>query len=592
MLIYNSQKEFIGMDETDLSLLGFSNLAQLRSESADFADLFVKTPGYIHNFKHVHWIDFIVCADSAETPKVIIHANEKNFRCNINITTAYLTDSPSSKAYLVNLQNLRELTKTESSNVSSDIKEKATPVAVHEEEVVPFNVSTPTPVTIPDEPEIIEDTYEIPLEEPKEDINDHLDIIHDQYDDAPLDIQIEDDKETDSDAPLEIQIEDDFKLDIEEELSQEVLSTPSTDASFVTIEDDDEYNKEYVFDPHLASDELGLPIDLIEEFIEDFIAQAKDFKRGLYDSLNDGDISNVKILSHKLKGVAANLRIEDAFEVLTIINTSTDTDVLHKNLNYLYKIIAKLAGEELSKPVATPTLEIATPEEEDFIEDDFVLDFKEIEDEPETPIVEPKIQKQEEKDEEDLYMDHELNIDDSEVPQSIEIPELADDDFISEESVEAIEIAEEELNVDLETIDEEELSKELLEIDDLPDLLEIETETLLEDISEEEAITINYDKLQVADEIGIDSDSFNELFQDYTSESKELSSTILDAINANDSQKWKYATLKLKGMSDNMRVHDFTNELELLLSTDDTDIALSTINKISSIISKISDIED
>jgi len=592
MLIYNSQKEFIGMDETDLSLLGFSNLAQLRSESADFADLFVKTPGYIHNFKHVHWIDFIVCADSAETPKVIIHANEKNFRCNINITTAYLTDSPSSKAYLVNLQNLRELTKTESSNVSSDIKEKATPVAVHEEEVVPFNVSTPTPVTIPDEPEIIEDTYEIPLEEPKEDINDHLDIIHDQYDDAPLDIQIEDDKETDSDAPLEIQIEDDFKLDIEEELSQEVLSTPSTDESFVTIEDDDEYNKEYVFDPHLASDELGLPIDLIEEFIEDFIAQAKDFKRGLYDSLNDGDISNVKILSHKLKGVAANLRIEDAFEVLTIINTSTDTDVLHKNLNYLYKIIAKLAGEELSKPVATPTLEIATPEEEDFIEDDFVLDFKEIEDEPETPIVEPKIQEQEEKDEEDLYMDHELNIDDSEVPQSIEIPELADDDFISEESVEAIEIAEEELNVDLETIDEEELSKELLEIDDLPDLLEIETETLLEDISEEEAITINYDKLQVADEIGIDSDSFNELFQDYTSESKELSSTILDAINANDSQKWKYATLKLKGMSDNMRVHDFTNELELLLSTDDTDIALSTINKISSIISKISDIED
>ena len=61
MLIYNYKKEFLGIDENDLTALGLSNLADLRAEAADFADLFVKTPGFIHNFKHVHWIDYIVC---------------------------------------------------------------------------------------------------------------------------------------------------------------------------------------------------------------------------------------------------------------------------------------------------------------------------------------------------------------------------------------------------------------------------------------------------------------------------------------------------------------------------------------------------
>ena len=72
MLIYNYKKEFLGIDEADLEALGLNNLEELRSESADFADLFVKTPGHIHNFKHVHWIDYVTNKDGAEA-KVIIH---------------------------------------------------------------------------------------------------------------------------------------------------------------------------------------------------------------------------------------------------------------------------------------------------------------------------------------------------------------------------------------------------------------------------------------------------------------------------------------------------------------------------------------
>jgi len=53
MLIYNYQKEFLGIDEKDLKTLGFNSLSELRAEVTDFADLFVKTPGYVHNFQHV-----------------------------------------------------------------------------------------------------------------------------------------------------------------------------------------------------------------------------------------------------------------------------------------------------------------------------------------------------------------------------------------------------------------------------------------------------------------------------------------------------------------------------------------------------------
>ena len=131
MLIYNSKKKFIGIDEHDLNALGFSDLSQLKAQADDFADLFVKTPGYIHNFKHVNWIDFIACADSAESPKVIIHANSKNFKCTLDIKVAYLTDEPSSKAYLVHINNARELTDGEHDNIADDIVNRVVaPVSV------------------------------------------------------------------------------------------------------------------------------------------------------------------------------------------------------------------------------------------------------------------------------------------------------------------------------------------------------------------------------------------------------------------------------------------------------------------------------
>ncbi|MBL4730635.1 MAG: Hpt domain-containing protein [Sulfurimonas sp.] len=326
MLLFNAQKKFIGIDAKDLQTLGYANLSAFVSEIDDFADMFVKKPGFIHNFKHVNWIDFVECADSLENAKVIITTNSKNFQCFLSVETMYLTDEPSSKSFLVHLHQIKELTDTQTEYISVPLLEQTTPPSVlptstfeAEEEFVPAPITEETSV------------FDTPLEETK--------------------------------------AEDDFKIDLDVEVANDLAVS----------------NSDYVFDPLIASKELGLPVDLIEEFVEDFIAQAKEFKDELYLSHEDEDKSKLKILSHKLKGVAANLRIEDALESLTLINVSDNNNEIKIELDCFYKIISKLSGELVQN----------TPQK---VAPELAEDFK-------------------------------LEIKDEEVPERINIAELDDDDF-------------------------------------------------------------------------------------------------------------------------------------------------------------------
>jgi len=89
-----------------------------------------------------------------------------------------------------------------------------------------------------------------------------------------------------------------------------------------------------------------------------------------------------------------------------------------------------------------------------FLVIDILLDFKEEEPEPESK----EDEEEEEEEDDDLYLDFDVGIKDSEVPQKIEMPELADDDFLNDESEDTVDID------DLLSIDEE-VNTEELEID-------------------------------------------------------------------------------------------------------------------------------
>ena len=502
MLIYNFQKKFLGIDAKDLQELGYHDLSSLKSEVTDFADLFVKTPGYIHNFQHVHWIDFIDCADDGEIQKVIINANGKNFTANLLISYAYLSDNPIEKAYLIHLNNLRVLSDGEVERIHDDILQKPTPT--HHKPIVEPEYTTIEPVHETEQiltPEIEETLVQdiLPPEDESNNIDEFIPQVQENVQENVQEVP----------AVEDVYDTNDIKLDIDlDEKPIENVTPPSK------VTKKEKFNNGYVYNPEVASKELGLPLDLIEEFIQDFTAQARDFKSELYASLNNGDIDNVKTLSHKLKGVAANLRIEDAFEVLALINTTPDISVIQSNLDLFYKIIAKLAGEEID--------EVVTVEEKP-MQEEFSLEFKDDEDN----VIQEPIEIQEEEKEE-VKKEEELSLTFKDEAQEI-VPKIA-----------------------------------------------------------QETIEINYSKEKVANEIGLDIESFNELFNDYIHETNILIKDMQDATENNNFELVNFEVTKLKGMSENMRINSFNSELEALTHSTNQEKSLKLIHKIQDIIDQLS----
>jgi len=564
MLIYNFQKEFLGIDEKDLKILGFNTLDELRSEVTDFADLFVKTPGYVHNFKHVHWIDFINYADVSEESKVLINVNTKTFTATLSVSTLFLIDNPTAPAYMIQLNHLRPLSKSENANISSEILDRELPKVEPQKPKV-FTAekkeSAPTVVDQYDETpplEVPQPSFSEPKIEMPPLAEDTLSI-----DETPTVEQaaVIETVVPEKITPVEDSIDvNELSLDVFEE-EKETSPTPPT-VEKQENQDDSSWDNGYQYDPHIASKELGLPLDLIEEFIQDFIAQAKEFKSGIYNSIKEGDVDNVKILSHKLKGVAANLRIEDAHEVLSAVSATADMDVIHENLDTFYKIIAKLAGESTPETNAEPV----TPNAET-IEIPQVQENNEKEEEPLQLTID------EDEDDDFLTLDFKdedegekvdmLTLDDEDVPAKIEMPELADDDFLEMETT----------NLTTETEPE------------------IESEQQIEAATQDETPQeINFSITQAAKEIGIDENSYHELFNDYIVEGKSILKNIETAAANQDFKTIKNETLKFKGMSDNMRVNEFKDELETLMQTTEEDAITHATEKIDTILQKISKI--
>jgi hypothetical protein len=254
MLIYNHKKEFIGISQICLEKFNFKDFAQLRDMVDDFADFFTSEPSYIHNFIHIHWIDYILCDENGVAPKVMLNIKNIIYTADLNINLIYLLDAPSKQAYEINLLNIKVLSK-DLQEIKNDDK------IVHE---VKVSIEPVLPI-----------------------------ITH----------------------------------DIHEEPTLKVKS-----------------DKTYIYNPSLASMELGLAEDLIEEFIQDFISQANNFKDNLHNAILATDFVSIKLISHKLKGVASNLRIENALELLTNINHSDNIEHIQRDVEEFYKIITILSN--------------------------------------------------------------------------------------------------------------------------------------------------------------------------------------------------------------------------------------------------------
>ncbi len=561
MLIYDHNKEFIGIDQESLKVLGYERFEDLIKEHKDVAELFVKKPGYIHNFTNFPWIDFVLHAESDDA-KVIIAGKKKAFSATIEVTTLHLKHAPEEDAFLIKLKNIQDY------QLDASEKPEPTPVpfepsatefnAPVEEKVVPLEV-TPEPTPQPEvEPFIAPVASQEPLtidEDLFVDSTPAVEAVPETSDDEEeLDIFFHGDEIVE-----EPRIEEAPEMPVEEEsifdnLPEEEPEPPMLGA-YLSEEDraylaDLEFDENYVYNPQIAADELGLPVELIEEFIGDFIKQAHEFKEQLFSAIESEDFDNIKILSHKLKGVAANLRIEDSFEVLRNVNETSDIKECEANLKRFYLTIAKLEG----KDVEEAKRELEQPPEEDLYD----LTPKEIvEEDIIQPLDLPDFEEESFKEPEPL----ESLSDIAEPEVTSNDDEIYDFGLATEEGSEPLIVLdnEEEIMADLESFDKE---PEL--ISDIQNFDEEESDNT------DSLPVLGYDITVAAAEIGLSPDLVSALIEDYIVEANEMKNKINEVIASEDMMRWKGYAVQLKGVSDNLRIKEISDALQHLIDSQNT----------------------
>jgi hypothetical protein len=80
------------------------------------------------------------------------------------------------------------------------------------------------------------------------------------------------------------------------------------------------------FQLEAAAKDLSLPVELIEEFVNDFITQAHDETKKMLEAYDKGDLDTIQKIGHLLKGTSSNLRITPLADTLYEIQFNEDID--------------------------------------------------------------------------------------------------------------------------------------------------------------------------------------------------------------------------------------------------------------------------
>ncbi len=583
MLIYNHNKTLVGIDDETLHHLGYKTLASFLEAHDDVAELFVKKPGYIHNFQNFPWIDFVLHADAEDT-KAIIQNDKKHFSCVISITPIFLTDAPEQEGYVVHLKQIKSLNGEEAAFVRESPESETMPEEPADdlgvtlpgmESMEPTVLSEPDTFDIPDIPPI--DLPDITADNPMDETPSFEEPAFTTPQTPPAEPEpfvLEEMGEPASEKPSERPMLGDY-INKEEASYLEKLRTP----------------KEYVYNPQIAADELGLPVELIEEFIGDFIQQAHDFKEDLFDAALKEDFDEVHILSHKLKGVAANLRIEDAFEVLSIINNSRDQVEIEANLKQFYRIVAKMEGKDLPD-FSEYESEGAPPETAlDETDDDDIYDIGMLLDD--TPTTPPPAESASPVETPDASAETPVETPET-APAPAEIShETPGGDEEEDEMLSILQIPEEEPSAAAETTEPAPVRKEdgdndLFDLDILSDeTVPSEPETPPAPPAEPESEPLRYDIKQAAFELGLKEEFIRSLLDEFVSDAKSKKNALLEAIEKGDDRTVQSFTFEFKGLADNLRIAQLSDLLKELRQAGQPDRAKAVAERLYAMLEQL-----
>jgi len=111
--------------------------------------------------------------------------------------------------------------------------------------------------------------------------------------------------------------------------------TPAMEG-FGTINLDDVKPIHFDFQLTQAASDLSLPVELIEEFVHDFIEQAHTETDKMLAAYEKGDLDTIQKIGHLLKGTSSNLRINPLADTLYEIQFCEDSSKLEDMIKHYW----------------------------------------------------------------------------------------------------------------------------------------------------------------------------------------------------------------------------------------------------------------
>ena len=191
---------------------------------------------------------------------------------------------------------------------------------------------TISPVETVNEPEVTADLFEISLDtidlteetiSPVETVNEP-EVTADVFDIAVDTIDLTEE--------VKVAVEPEPEPEPEPELIVEDISTEDElpPGSFGIVDLSDVKPIHFDFQMESAANDLSLPVELIEEFVNDFLVQAREETDKMLEAHKQGDLDTVQQIGHLLKGTASNLRINPLADTLYEIQFCEDGALLDK----------------------------------------------------------------------------------------------------------------------------------------------------------------------------------------------------------------------------------------------------------------------
>ena len=112
------------------------------------------------------------------------------------------------------------------------------------------------------------------------------------------------------------------------ETDTQLKPEPLSEESFGTINLKDVKPIHFDFQLEQTANDLNLPVELINEFVHDFIKQAHTETQKMLSAYEKGDLPTIQKIGHLLKGVSSNLRIDPLANTLYDIQFCEDSSRL------------------------------------------------------------------------------------------------------------------------------------------------------------------------------------------------------------------------------------------------------------------------